>query len=310
MSPAVWFAVAVVADPVGAPTLAAAAAAGGARDFSSLLFESASSSRRFCSAPGLGRAASSMTTVNASASASPSTRYANGVAQLPPSPPRAPGARDRSRYMAHSHAKEALVRSRCAASRNGALVAFKSTCLTMRCLLPNNRGVLRGTSTPRWSFVVITLSCVVTGITRELACATTRSACTMSVSKRMPARRTASDASCSRARFLVSEASCAAADVGAGTTVSIGLSREMGGSSGGGGGTEREPSAVALMGAMAVVLKCGRRPSLPTGTRCRAVGVRGSEGGPALRVGDAGTPGRRTLAADVVGVNGGLGGGL
>ena len=30
----------------------------------------------------------------------------------------------------------------------------------------------------------------------------------------------------------------------------------------------------------------------------------------ALRVGDAGTPGRRTLAADVVGVNGGLGGGL
>ena len=34
MSPAVWFAVAVVADPAGTPTLAAAAAAGGARDFS------------------------------------------------------------------------------------------------------------------------------------------------------------------------------------------------------------------------------------------------------------------------------------
>ena len=165
---------------------------------------------------------------------------------------------------------------------------------------------LAGTSTPRWSFVVITLSCVVTGITTELACTMTRSACTMSVSKRMPARRTASDASCSKALRLVSEDALATADVGANTTASIGLSSEMGGSSGGGGGTEREASAVECV-ILAVVLKYGRRPSLPTGVRCRAVGGRGSGGGPALRVGDAGTPGSRTLAAAVVGVSGGLG---
>ena len=71
--------------PAGADD-AAAAAAGGARDIRAQtpgllrrLLLPASASR--CCADSLGRAASSMTTVNASASASPSTRYANGVAQ-------------------------------------------------------------------------------------------------------------------------------------------------------------------------------------------------------------------------------------
>ena len=84
----VWLAMELVTAPVSAPTLTTGggfessfASAASASVF--LSRSSASSSRRFCSAPGLGRAASSMTTVNASAKASPSTRYTKGVAQLP-----------------------------------------------------------------------------------------------------------------------------------------------------------------------------------------------------------------------------------
>ena len=82
-------------------------------------FESASSSRRFCSAPGLGRAASSMTTVNASASASPSTstRTASPSSRCRR---RAPGARDHSRYMAHRTRRRLWFGSRCAVSERRA----------------------------------------------------------------------------------------------------------------------------------------------------------------------------------------------
>ena len=144
--------VAVVADPVGRRSPPPPAAA---RRLFEPPFESASSSRRFCSAPGPGRAASSMTTVNASASASPSTRYANGVAQLPPSPPRA-GGRDRSRYMAHSHAKR-LWFGRVRRVSNGALVVQVHV-LDDEVPAAQQQRRLAGTSTPRWSFVVITLS--------------------------------------------------------------------------------------------------------------------------------------------------------
>mmetsp|Transcript_12472 Transcript_12472/g.46590 ORF Transcript_12472/g.46590 Transcript_12472/m.46590 type:complete len:206 (-) Transcript_12472:228-845(-) len=188
----------------------------------------AASSLAFDTAPGLGLPTSSITTVNWSASQSPSVRYTKGVAQFPESPPFAPGAFVRSRYMAHSHAKLFRVRLRCVSSRNGTEVAFKSTCFTIKCLVPVSSGVWRGTDVPRTSFVTTAPSCVVTGITTVLACTIHRSACTMRVSNRIPLRVTASLASCSNAVFLVSVASIATIEVGANTTASRGVSNPRG----------------------------------------------------------------------------------
>ena len=89
------------------------------------------------------------------------------------------------------------MRSRCASSRNVTPGARRPACLITRCLVPRITGGIRGTRTPRWSFVSRTLSCVVTGRTNAFACTIASAAWTSSASQRKPARRSASVANLS-----------------------------------------------------------------------------------------------------------------